>query len=608
MTDAMMDDIPNQQAKRPDRGVQQPSSKTSGNPLRDVGFFHDVDDRTLMLLEQHLLRLALPAGRQLFAEGDESDALYVVVSGRLEIRVLNSESDGYRSLAQIGAGEVVGELGVLTGEPRSADVWAVRDTELIMLGHDALDGLMRENPQSIVTLTKVIAKRLVNEISSRKPHPAINSICVVPMSPDIPMERLSEVIASGLERKGKLTVIQCDCASKTSDWFHRQEEQYDSLLYLADSGLSAWTQLCVRQSDLILLIARPGDPKPNQELIDYLNAFAEGRIFQFITLQPDGRTLPLEGQSWTRDIRARSRWNIILEQKEGRERLGRIAAGQTVGMVFSGGGARGFAHLGIVKAMRENNIPIDQISGTSMGALMAAGIAMDWSFEDFRKRLYATFIEVNPVGDYTLPIHSFARGRRLSKLLYQHFEETEAASMWLPFFCTASNLTTGDITRLDSGPVWRAVRASLSIPGLVPPVLDGTHVLVDGGLINNLPIDVMDKINLGPVIGIDVGRAEGSFTLDPKVCEAGSGNFIPYLGSPSIADVLMRSATIAGESNNRGAERVADLVMHPDVRGTSILNWRALDHMIERGYAYATSPETMKQLKAACASYDLTCH
>ncbi|MGI9498886.1 MAG: patatin-like phospholipase family protein [Geminicoccaceae bacterium] len=574
--------------------------------MRDIEFFRDVDDNTLALLEQHLIRLALPAGSLLFAEGDRSDALYVVVSGRLEVRAVRKDG-AHRPLAQIGAGEVVGELGILTAEPRSAGVWAVRDTELIMLGQEAFDRLLQDSPQSVVTLTRVIARRLMNEVSKRKPHSVTNSVCIVPLSPDLPVGQLCDVVSSGLAKKGTLSVVERDCASRTSDWFHYQEEPHDSLLYVADPHLSPWTQLCVRQSDLILLITKPGASKPGKDLVAYLNEFAGGRICQLVTLQPEGLALPEEGQSWLREVRARSRWNIALESNAGKERLARVATGRTVALVLSGGGARGFAHLGVVKALRESNIPIDQICGTSMGALMAAGIAMGWSFEAFRKRLRATFIDINPVGDYTLPIHSFARGRRLSRLLHQHFEETEATSMWLPFFCTASNLTQGDITRLDSGPVWRAVRASLSIPGLVPPVLDGSDVLVDGGLINNFPIDVMDQINLGPVIGVDVGRAEGSFTLDPKVCDTGNETLMPHLGSPSIAGVLMRSATVAGETNNRGAERIADFILYPDVEGANILNWRALDQMIERGYDCARSPETMTELKSACASYGLTC-
>ena len=573
--------------------------------LRDIGFFREIDDDTLSLLEQRLTRLALRAGGQLFAAGDESDALYVVISGRLEVRL--EEADGaFRSIAQIGAGEVVGELGVLTGERRSASTFAVRDTELIMLGRDAFENLMVESPKSIVSLTRLIARRLMAETASRKAQPAISTICLIPLSTDLPLERLRDVVAEGLGEKGKLKTLACDCAEQTSDWFHDEEERHDSLLYLAEPDFSAWTQLCIRQSDLVLLFCRPDDPKPGDDVIAYLNEVASGRVCHLITLQKPNRTLPDMAPAWTRNITVRTRWNITLETDEGSARLQRIASGRTVALVLSGGGARGFAHLGVVDAIQRQGIPIDQIAGTSMGALLAGGIAMGWSVEEFRERLQATFIDVNPVGDYTIPLHSFARGKRLSNLLHEHFGEAEACSLWLPFFCTASNLTKGDAVRLDTGPVWRAIRASLSIPGLVPPVLDGSDVLVDGGLINNMPIDQMVRTNLGPVIGVDVGRAEGSFTLDPKVCEGGSGSTFSHFGSPSIVGVLMRSATVAGESNVRGAEDIADHILTPDVAGVSILNWKAIDQMIARGYESVTEPDRLQALKSAIAAYGIT--
>jgi len=593
-------------ANRQTPGMSASSTEAPGRSLRDVDFFKEIDDGTLALLERRLTRLALRAGGQLFAEGDESDALYIVVSGRMEIRIADGAGD-FRPVAQIGAGEVVGELGVLTGERRSAGVFAVRDTELIMLGRTAFENLMSESPQSIVSLTRVIARRLMAETRSRKPQPSISSVCLVPLSADLPLETLRGVIASGLGDQGTLKILDSDCSERTSDWFHHQEERHGSLLYMAEPAFSAWTQLCIRQSDLVLLVVRPGDPKPGDEVIAYLNEISKGRVCHLVTLQELDRTMPDQAPLWTREIIVRTRWNIVLESDIGQARLSRIATGRTIALVFSGGGARGFAHLGVVKAIREQGIPIDQIGGTSMGALLAGGIAMGWSVDEFRKRLQTTFIDVNPVGDYTLPLHSFARGRRLSNLLRDHFEDSEACSLWLPFFCTASNLTKGNAARLDTGPVWRAIRASLSIPGLVPPVLEGRDVLVDGGLINNMPIEEMARVNLGPVIGVDVGRAEGSFTLDPKVCEAGSDRTLPYLGSSSIVDVLMRSATVAGESNIRSVGDIADHILCPDVAGVSILNWRAIDQMIERGYECVNDAETAKSLKAVCNSFGLSC-
>ncbi|MGH1477313.1 MAG: patatin-like phospholipase family protein [Geminicoccales bacterium] len=574
--------------------------------LRDVDFFEEIDDGTLTLLERHLTRLAIRAGGQLFAQGDESDALYVVVSGRLEVRVAADNGVEFRSVAQIGAGDVVGELGVLTGERRSAGTWAVRDTELIMLGRTAFETLMRESPQSIVSLTRLIARRLVNETSKRKPQPAVNTVCLVPLSADLPMDQLREVVASGLEQGGTLKTLDADRADQTSDWFYDQEERHDSLLYVAEHGLSGWTQLCIRQSDLILVVVRPGDPAPDKKMLAYLNEFAGGRVCHLVTLQAPNRTLPDPAPSWTHEVLVRTRWNIALDSEESRQRLARIGGGRTVALVFSGGGARGFAHLGVVKAIQEHGIPIDQIGGTSMGALLAGGVAMGWSVEAFRKRLQATFVDINPVGDYTIPLHSFARGRRLSNLLHEHFGDAEACSLWLPFFCTASNLTKGDAVRLDSGPVWHAIRASLSIPGLVPPVLNGHDVLVDGGLINNMPIDEMVRVNLGPVIGVDVGRAEGSFTLDPDVCEAGSTRLFPSITTPSIIGVLMRSATVAGENQNRGAGDVADHVLCPDVTGVNILNWQAIDQMIKRGYECVNAAGTLDQLRTVCRSYGIS--
>lgn len=575
--------------------------------LRDVAFFNEIDDKTLDLLEQRLTRLALRAGGQLFAEGDESDALYVVVSGRLEIRVGDRPGAHLRSVAQIGAGEVVGELGVLTGERRSAGAYAVRDTELIMLGRTAFENLMKESPQSIVSLTRLIARRLVNETRSRKAQSTIRTVCLVPLSAGLPMPVMRDTVAAGLKSTNTLKILEPDCAAQTSDWFHHEEERHGNLLYVAEPGFSAWTQLCIRQADLILLVVRPGDPKPDDSLLTYLNEFSGGRVCHLVTLQEVNQALPTKAPDWTSIAKVRTRWNISLQSKPDRERLARVAAGRTVSLVFSGGGARGFAHLGVVKALREQSIPIDQIAGTSMGALIAGGIAMGWDIDVFRKRLHATFIDVNPVGDYTIPLHSFARGKRLSNLLHEHFQEAEACSLWLPFFCTASNLTKGEAVRLDTGPVWRAIRASLSIPGLVPPVLEGQDVLVDGGLINNMPIDEMAALNLGPVIGVDVGRAEGSFTIDPRICDTGYETFLPHLSSPSIGGLLMRSATVAGESNIRNAQEVADCILYPDVAGVSILNWHAIDDMIARGYDCVTSDESLAQLKATCSSYAIAC-
>ena len=193
------------------------SNRTS---LRNIEFFQDIDNDTLNKLEQQMTRLALPAGRALFNEGDDSESLYVVVSGSLEIR--NKDPQDNRPLVQIGAGEVVGELGVLTGEPRSASVWTVRDTELIMLSSDAFHRLLEDSPRSIATLARAIARRFVQEVvGNRNSRAKVSTLCVIPLSSDLPIKQCRDIISTACQREGTQLIVEADHRSRTSDWFHQ---------------------------------------------------------------------------------------------------------------------------------------------------------------------------------------------------------------------------------------------------------------------------------------------------------------------------------------------------------------------------------------------------
>jgi len=185
-------------------------------------------------------------------------------------------------------------------------------------------------------------------------------------------------------------------------------------------------------------------------------------------------------------------------------RLARFVSGRAVGLVLAGGGARGFAHIGILKALTEAGVPIDQLGGTSMGAIIAAGVAAEWDTRDLAKRLRHAFVETNPLSDYTFPLIALFRGRKVSQLLRQNFGEIRIEELPKPFFCVSSDLTSGRIHVHRSGPLWRALRASVALPGILPPVTHHGHLLVDGGVMNNLPVDVMAQNPHGPIIASDV--------------------------------------------------------------------------------------------------------
>ncbi|MGF1476467.1 MAG: patatin-like phospholipase family protein [Geminicoccaceae bacterium] len=579
--------------------------ESARSQLGELGLFAGVDEASLALIEENLETIALPSGTVLFEQGEESDSLYIIRSGRLHIYIEDGQG-GERSIAQIGAGETVGELGVLTGEPRSASVRTVRDTELIKLGRPLFHKLLDDHPSSIVTLTRAIARRLHHHVEGRMPHSTMHTVCLMPLSRNLPLEWIKEAMLAGLNQMGPTTTLTKDrAAGETSDWFAYQERSCARLVYHAQPKCNAWTRLCLRQSDLVLLIARADDPEPPGDLLTMIENLAVGRVLKLVVLQPKGTTYPVESAPWLNRISARLRFNLVPETPGAAARIGRIVTGRAVGVVLSGGGARGFAHIGVIRALNEMGIEIDHVAGVSMGSIMAGGVAMGWSLDEFRQRLQETFIDINPVGDYTLPMHAFTRGKRLTRLIRENFGDRAIEDLWLPYFCTSTNLTEGGPTCFRQGPLWRAIRASVSIPGLVPPVVHDGQVFVDGGLVNNMPVDVMDEINLGPVIGVDSGGVRGNYRLDERVFNAGPVDTFRSWRTPAITSVLVRSAMVAGESHTSRLAKMADVVLTPALHGIGLLNWRAIDRMIEIGYECASAPKAVEAVKAAVERYEV---
>src|SRR6202035_4079754 len=172
-------------------------------------------------------------------------------------------------------------------------------------------------------------------------------------------------------------------------------------------------------------------------------------------------------------------------------RLARLITRRGGRLVLSGGGARGFAHLGIIRALREARVPIDFVGGSSIGSIIAAGVAVGWSDDEMRLRYRRSFVDTNPVNDYTFPFVALTRGRKVSRLLQREYGDILIEDLRRPFFCVSANLSTGRALEHRDGRLADALRASVAIPGVLPPVFHGDDVLVDGATINNLPVDVM---------------------------------------------------------------------------------------------------------------------
>lgn len=554
--------------------------------------FDGVDRETLRRVAIDAQWFSLPGGWTLFREGDAPDGLYVVASGKLA--VMTRDETGRESvLSHILAGETVGEMAMLSGAQRSATVVALRDSELLRIPATDFDGLFVRAPAFAHFIGKLLVKRLA---SSSHRHPALEApraIALVPLHDSIVLAELAHRLRDALAAMGLCAeVLDASCAPMDLQWYGNVDESNDVVIYQADAQGSPWTRLCIRQSDRVLAVADASAPPPSAATIALLPRDRPGAL-ELLVLHRDSSSVA----PWLEDLIASTgagfHMHLRMDNRGDVGRLARMLTGRAVGVVLSGGGARGFAHLGVLAALREAGVPLDMAGGTSMGALIAAGAALER--EALREEMREGFVAQNPLSDYTLPIVSIFRGRRTSRMLRERGRGLRVGDCWLPFYCTSTNLSSGALRVYRDGPLWKAVRASLAIPGVLPPVIDRGEVFVDGGVLNNLPADVMLAMRRGPVIAVDVCRRSTFRAVDADLDELPLWKMISgkRRGAPNILALLMRAGTVSGQAAAKSLSGKVDLLIEPKLEGISMLDWHAFDRVVQEGYR-----QTMEQLES----------
>lgn len=519
----------------------------------------------------------LPGGMDLDREGENDEAVFIVLSGRLAVRV-EDEKGAQRIVAHVQAGETVGEMSLIAGDAHSATLTARRDTELLRLSKEAFQRVIAREPRVMANLTRLIIRRLRATTARAAALMRPKTFALVPLEPG------ANAIAFGNMLRGALTGMRLSVAlfdpsqrEEPAENKYNAETRNDLVIYIGDEAGSAWTQHCLRQADRVLLLTRAGAAAHGRA---FEEVAAAGRKYELVVLH--GAANENGGFRDATD----ERHNIRLDRRGDLTRLARLMTGRAVGLVLAGGGARGYAHIGAVRALREAGVPFDMTGGASMGAIIAAGVAMEWDDRELTERMRYTFVESRPLNDYTLPIIAMIRGAKVAAHLKKHFGEVAIEDMPLPFFCMTSDLTDGHAKVQRSGPTWRALKASVSIPGLLPPVVIGGHLHVDGGIMNNLPVDVMAAQARGPIVAVDVvGDAGLKIKNDSYGEESWWARWKQRRsGAPGLIAILMRAGTVGNETQRRLARAQADLIIDPALDGIGLTHWKKFDQAIAAGY------------------------
>jgi predicted acylesterase/phospholipase RssA len=242
--------------------------------------------------------------------------------------------------------------------------------------------------------------------------------------------------------------------------------------------------------------------------------------------------------------------------------------GRSTGVVLSGGGTRGFAHIGAVERLLDRGVTIDRIGGCSMGAFVSGLFAMGLSAEDCVDVCREEFVSRNPFNDYTVPRVSLIRARKAVTMMQRVFGERMIEDCSRDYFCVSSDLVGADLVVHRRGPLWQTIGASMSIPGFAPPVELEGRLLVDGGVLDNLPIEAMAATGEGPVLAVDaMGRTRLG---QPGV-------------QPTLSETLFRATVLGSWQRLTETADRAHLVITPDIPPIGLLEFHRIDEVVDAG-------------------------
>lgn len=556
-------------------------------------------------LQEELDWVELHSGETLFEQGEPGGTIYLLVAGRL--RLERTDDDGVHIAGEVAPGESTGDTSTLLDRPRSATARAMRDSRLLRVPFAVAEA----NPATMARLARVVADRSQREAVGRGRGRPPRTFALLATSPSIDLRRVAGALANGLSAEGGAHVVDRaaveaafgraeradaqagDAAGAVlSDWLDRLERDHERLLYLGDPDPTPWGDRCLRQADRIVIVAAAEGPVAGHDVAERARAVAPDTPVELLLVRPDGQELPAGTAAWLDALKPVRHHQLRLGDELEVRSAARRVAGRGRILVLSGGGARGYVHIGLLQAIAESGIEIDAVAGTSMGALVGAGYAMGRSAE-YAETSARRFGDPERLVDRTLPLLALARSRGVTIAVQEILGATRIEDLPVPFFCVAADLSRAVPHLFDRGPLWRAVRGSSAIPGVFAPILVGGSVIVDGGVMNNFPVDLArERFGDGPMIASNAyghERPSTSYDFPDEV----SGwkllrqRLLPRrrrtIRAPSILSVLTQATSLNSHYRMDTVAGAADLVVRYPTDDVGSLEFERVDELIAMG-------------------------
>lgn len=531
---------------------------------------------------EKLIRLAklirLPRGEFLFEQGQASHHFFLLLQGQLKGQ--RCRPDGFQDLTlSFYPGEMIGELGFFDQAPRTLTISARRDSVLLEIDKAALEQFGEHSRSVYHHLIRLLVSRFKRELGYSGPLKQHQFILFQSfVRPEgfgtQAVEGFASAIAKhcDLRRWAQLSDVTLHSPTSAATWLVEMIEA-EPEEHLDDRLIEALDCMVV-----MLCASTLNDPHICEMLKAQLKSVDEDLPVWFVLVHE---------AAWVEQSvveRIHNRFGLgfkLLHVRRGypadHARAVRHILGLTLGLVLGGGGARGFAHAGFFQALEEAGVVVDSVGGTSMGALVGALIASGRTAAEVNKALASSFKKGLPfkLTDYWIPKYGFVKSKAVDEVYRSAFGDLLIEDQPIPFFAVSCNLTTGNQFLFERGPLWKAVRASTSIPVFFEPFMAGRHVMVDGALVNNVPVDCMRARGARKVLTVDVGL-EADITAH-MVDESS-------IQMPTMMKSLMRVIELGGIEKSRQAKVISDVYVQPAIEKIGLMEFERREEIVGLGY------------------------
>jgi NTE family protein len=451
----------------------------------------------------------------------------------------------------------------------------------------------QSHPGVLLAVCATVVQRLQAAEANGEQPPRLRTFCLLPADEAVPVACLMSKMVRTFEVFGTVATVTAEQAvGKTSAWFTALEHTVDHVLFLADAAGTAWTKFCLGQSDGIIFVVDGARSQPDPPPLAQARTQGPTGLPLFLILLWQDAIVPGQTSRWLARVQPKAHFHIRTDRDI--ERTARLLSGRGVGVVLSGGGARGLAHVGVLAALARYGVSVDVIGGTSIGGIVAGLYAFEQDLEAMAQSLVAAFTR-RRISDFAVPRTALFSERSFTRT-FGWLGDIRMEDAPIPVFCVSTNLTHGVPAVHQTGRLETWLRATAAIPGIFPPVVEGGIIHVDGGVLNNMPVDLIGHFGVSSVIAVDVGSVQ----------QAASS-----VGNPiSMMELLWRVATIGDGAGSNAERRGASVVLKPAVANVGLFAWRACDEAITAGERVVSEhiPEIMAILAGASGDTTRTKH